>query len=435
MKDQQRRRASGGKRRRTSLAIILTVAMILSMIPAIPVSAASYLASSQSDQPVSDGNKDRLWHTFPVDDTLPSSGQNASAHPWSQQAWLLGNGTLGTFLYGDPDRERIHINEKTLWRGGKQDPTNPADTYEGGNRTAAQATTKLALNNFRSLLDDKTYNNIGGLATDTFATLNTQLAALMAPTGTARMQQYTDFGNVFLEFDGIPGFDASSTIKDSYVRSLDMDTGVSYVNFDYDGTHYKRESFVSHPDKVGVTNLTADQGTGRLTFNLYLTDEEMNSGTNAREENILSTADVANKTVSLKYNLIDNKLKAAMNVKVLTDGTVTGYTKASHLFPGTLGNNGRVGGPYEGLTITGATYATLVYATGTDYKNEYPNYRTNETDAAVLARVAGVVDAAAAKGFEPLKTAHVADHSGLYDRVSVDLDTECPTIPTDEHVR
>jgi alpha-L-fucosidase 2 len=418
--------------RQSTTAVILAFTLIVTMLPTISANAMSpsesYLAADPSDQPVSDGNKDRLWHKFPVDATLPSSGQNASAHPWSQQAWLLGNGKLGTFMYGDPDRERIHINEKTLWKGGKQDPTNPADTYEGGNRTAANATTKANLDAFRTVLDTKTANVFGGA----FATINSQLSTLMAPSGTARMQGYNDFGNMYMEFDGIPKYSQNDTIKNSYVRSLDMDTGISYVNFDYDGTHYKRESFDSHPDKVGVTNLTATQGSGRLNFNLYLTDEEMNG---TRVENLTTTGDVAAGTVTMQFNLTDNKLKAAMQVKVLTDGTLSPYTKASFTFPGTAGTNGRVGGPYNGLTITGATWATLVYVTDTDYKNAYPNYRTGESSAQLLTRIAGVVNTAAAKGFAALRVAHIADHSGLYNRVKVDLDTVCPSIPTDELVR
>ena len=45
------------------------------------------------------------------------------------------------------------------------------------------------------------------------------------------------------------------------------------------------------------------------------------------------------------------------------------------------------------------------------------------------------LDAAAAKGYETLKAAHIADHRALYDRVSLDLGGgEEATLPTDERL-
>ncbi len=392
--------------------------------------AGTYLASSLSDQPVSDGDKDRLWHRFPVDQTLPSSGQNAAAHPWSQQAFLLGNGTLGTFMYGDPERERIHINDKTLWRGGRINPAQKdASTQydDGGNRTAARQTTISALNDFRQTLDDKSSNVFGGA----FTAINSQLNALQPGVNTP-MGQYNDFGNMYLEFPGIPEYSADSTIKDSYVRSLDMSTGVSYVNFDYAGTHYKRASFTSHPDGVGVTQVTAEKGSGTVDFNLFLTKEEVNA---TYQVNVTTSANATDKTVTLEFDLAANQLHAAMQIKVLTDGTVSPFTKASHRFPGTSGSNGLTVSNLNGLSIAGASYATLVYATGTDYASVYPSYRTGESKAQLLSRVSAQVSTAAAKGYTALETAHTADFSSLYDRVKIDLDTDAPAVPTDEMVR
>ena len=425
--------AATGRATRLTTAILVSVGLLAGYLPLLHgqvAHAAGYLAASLSDQPVSDGDKDRLWHRFPVDQTLPSSGQNAAAHPWSQQAFLLGNGTLGTFMYGNPEQERIHINDKTLWRGGRINPAQKdvSTQYDdGGNRTAARQTMIGALNDFRQTLDNKSTNVFGGA----FSTINSQLNALQPGVNTP-MGQYNDFGNMYLEFPGIPQYSADSTIKDSYVRSLDMSTGVSYVNFDYDGTHYKRASFASHPDGVGVTQLTADQGSGTVDFNLFLTKEEYNA---TYQINVNTAADTTVKTVTLQFDLAANQLHAAMQVKVLTDGTVSAFTKATHRFPGTAGNNGITINNLNGLSIAGASYATLVYATGTDYASDYPSYRTGETKAQILSRVETQVSTAAAKGYAALEAAHAADFSSLYDRVKIDLDTDAPAVPTDEMVR
>lgn len=45
----------------------------------------------------------KIWHDHFVNDWL-----------W---AFPLGNGRIGAMLYGDPDCERIEINEESLWSG------------------------------------------------------------------------------------------------------------------------------------------------------------------------------------------------------------------------------------------------------------------------------------------------------------------------------
>ena len=41
------------------------------------------------------------------------------------EALPLGNGRLGAMFYGDPECERIHINEDSVWSGGPRDRNNP----------------------------------------------------------------------------------------------------------------------------------------------------------------------------------------------------------------------------------------------------------------------------------------------------------------------
>src|SRR5438270_4797192 len=48
-------------------------------------------------------------------------------HPVSQwnQATPLGNGRLGAMVFGGVEKERIQLNENTLWSGGPRDCNNP----------------------------------------------------------------------------------------------------------------------------------------------------------------------------------------------------------------------------------------------------------------------------------------------------------------------
>ncbi|MFU8855222.1 glycoside hydrolase N-terminal domain-containing protein, partial [Micromonospora sp. SL1-18] len=82
----------------------------------------------------SNGNPLRVRYTAPVFD-------------WENQALVQGNGTTGLMAFGNPGRDRLHFNEKTLWRDG---PAN-GRTYLGGNK--ATAITPQQLNTYRLALD------------------------------------------------------------------------------------------------------------------------------------------------------------------------------------------------------------------------------------------------------------------------------------------
>lgn len=84
------------------------------------------------------------------------------------------------------------------------------------------------------------------------------------------------------------------------------------------------------------------------------------------------------------------------------------------------------------VTVENADAVTIVYSTDTDYKNEYPVYRTGESAEELSASLAETVDAAAAKSYDDLRSAHVADYSELFGRVEIDLGGECAQKPIDE---
>jgi alpha-L-fucosidase 2 len=42
-----------------------------------------------------------------------------------EEAYPIGNGKLGAMVFGDPRRERLALNEDSVWYGGKMDRNNP----------------------------------------------------------------------------------------------------------------------------------------------------------------------------------------------------------------------------------------------------------------------------------------------------------------------
>ena len=103
--------------------------------------------------------------------------------------------------------------------------------------------------------------------------------------------------------------------------------------------------------------------------------------------------------ILLKGTVKDNGLQFASYLGIKTDGQVTaqdGY-----------------------LTVTGASYATLLLSAKTNYaQNPKTNYRK---DIDVENTVKSIVEAAKAKDYETLKKYHIKDYQRLFNRVQLNL--------------
>ena len=300
---------------------------------------------------------------------------------WSQQSLPIGNSYLGGSVFGRYDTERITLNEKTFWTGG---PSTSRPNYQGGN------------------LPDKGQNGaILRQIQDKFLAGDTAGGAALCKSNLIGQKDgyggYQLFGNLNLKLD--------HTNVTDYRRSLDLTNGIAAVTYKSGGTTYAREYFASYPDKVMVVRLTAESGT--LGFSLSMDPRNTNMNTsvhgpsNTAERTWTTTGDDTSLVVSGSLN--DNQLRFNGTLRVLLTGG------------GTSVKNG------DKLDISGARDVTIVLSMATDYKNDYPTYRTGESQQALDARVKAVVDAAAAKGFAALRAAHTADVSGMMDRVKLDL--------------
>ncbi|UOQ91090.1 glycoside hydrolase N-terminal domain-containing protein [Agromyces endophyticus] len=358
---------------------------------ALPLLATTVIATGASGAPLTDvpsvvrtadagGSPLRMWYTTPVSD-------------WESQALVQGNGTTGLMAFGNPARERLHFNEKTLWRGG---PT-AGRTYLGGNK--ATAITPQQLDDYRRALDDKS-TDVFGLPATGATGANRRLTDLMFGN-TGGMGMYQDFGDLQLDFTAAGITDGSAS---NYVRDLDLETAVSTVNFDHDSVHFEREYFVSYPDQVAVVRLTASEP-GSLSFTA--------STAAASGLTTTATADPEDHRITLAGQVNDNRMRAEMQLKLDNEGGAVSSA------------DGRT------LTVTAADAVTLVYSTGTDYVNSYPTYRGEDPHGEITARV----DSAIEHGHESLLDRHLADYQQLFSRVRFDVGAEVPDIPTDQLMR
>lgn len=154
-----------------------------------------------------------------------------------EEALPIGNGRLGGMVFGDPFKERIALNEDSVWYGGPRDRHNP---------DALSNLPKL-----RKLLSEGRLHEAQQLATVAF-------------TGVPESQRhYLPLGDIELEFD-----DSGKKIE-NYTRALDISTGMVAVHYSIGSVTYSRESFSSFPDNVLVTRFTSN-GKGNISFRARL---------------------------------------------------------------------------------------------------------------------------------------------------------------------
>lgn len=168
--------------------------------------------------------ENRMWYKQP-------------ASVW-EEALPVGNGKLGAMVFGDTKRERIALNEDSVWYGGPRDRNNP-DALPN-------------LPKIRELLKEGRLREAHTLSA-------------MALSGVPETQRhYMPLGDMQLMFRY-----GDDNEVDSYSRELDLWSGIATVAYSKGGTSYRRETFASFPDEALVTRLTADKP-GSISFTARL---------------------------------------------------------------------------------------------------------------------------------------------------------------------
>ena len=150
----------------------------------------------------------------------------ARAAPQWDHATPVGNGRLGAMIFGETGRERIQLNEETLWSGGPRDTVNVEAMSEIGN--------------VRRLLFAGKPREAIELADET----------MMARP--RRLLPYQTLGDLWLAFEG------HDAVTD-YRRELDLAAAVARIGYRAGGVRFIREIFASHPAQVIVVRLSSER--------------------------------------------------------------------------------------------------------------------------------------------------------------------------------
>ena len=174
----------------------------------IPLAAGILLACSPGRPPetlsiASDPETRTLWYADP-------------AVEWTD-ALPVGNGRLGAMVFGGTQRERIQLNEESIWSGGPIREMN--------------SRTPELIEEARRLLFAGRYVDAEELVND----------SILRPGGTRSSHQ--TLGDLWLDF-GEP------VAVESYRRELSLDSALAITTYRADGVEIRREVFASARDGV-----------------------------------------------------------------------------------------------------------------------------------------------------------------------------------------
>lgn len=338
------------------------------------------LAACSVEQPQEETHL-TLWYDSPADVTAvdkPFVGYQDD--PEWLKALPLGNGSLGAMVFGGVHKERIQLNEETMWSGSPQDCDNPE---------AAKHLDKI-----KQLLAKGKYKE---------ATELTNRTQICRGSGSGNGQGmnvpfgcYQTLGDLWIDFDN------PSPYTD-YRRELDLNNATVQVSYKQEDVNFKREIFISHPAQAMIIRLSSDKPQ-QLSFTCHLNRPERYETYSEDQQLIMSGA------------LSDGK--EGEGLKYMTRLTA-------------VSANGSVNYSDSTLTVKEADEVLLILTASTDYKLEYPTYKGRDYQ-----RISEkALKEAATTPYKQLYQAHTADYSSFFNRAELHLTDTPDTIPTDVKVQ
>lgn len=326
----------------------------------------SNACTTSRDRTIEDISELLLWYDEP-------------AVEWTE-ALPLGNGTLGGMVFGGISRERIQLNESTVWTGSP-------DTYAHPGAVAYLDELRTLLQQMRVLERKGEWGKARELQKEA-----EDLAMEHFMSIPLTLTEYQPMADLYLDFP-------MRREVENYRRELDLSTGISSVEYDFQGVKYVRESFASYPDQCMVSRISADQP-GMVTFDISL--DSPHSSYRIKE--------ISPEGMVLAGNVKDGAIEFEVHLQISTSG-------------GEIGQRG------DTIEIRDANSAILKIAAAsnfTDYKtvNSNPEQRCREK-----------LENSAGKSYKKLLETHIEDYQHLFNRASLHLYSPAPsTLPTDERI-
>ena len=289
-----------------------------------------------------------------------------------EEALPLGNGRLGAMVFGGVARERMQLNEESLWAG------RPVEAWPADYPGHLAKTREMILAGKPAEAQDYGIKNL--------------------TAGPTSFRSYQPLGDLFLDFGDGPE-------PTEYRRELALGTAMASTIYRRGEATIHRDVFISAPhDVIAIRILTDKPGTLAFTASL------------AREKDIKPIAGLG-----FTGQIIDVEKKDGG----YDDNAGGSGPGGAHMRFAALGHATTRGGsitPGQGkITIAGADEAWLLLTAATDYSLAKMDF---DRSIDPLARCREILAKAAADGWEKILAAHLAEYQPRYHGVSLDFGDE-----------
>jgi len=312
---------------------------------------ASILSSSINCQT---GNSLVLWYRQPAAD-------------WNE-ALPVGNGRLGAMVFGDIMRERIQLNEESIWAGMRVENAD-ADARE-----------------YLPVIQQKLLNGEIKEAME--------LSEKHLRSNPMRIRSYQPLGDIYIDM-----FSQSRSLpkRESYRRELNLETGIATTTWSWEGITFTREVFASAPDNIIALRITSSQP-GKLTFRLSLSRAQDAVIMPNTEDELVMTGQIV--------DLPDRDVcPPGLHMKF-----------AARLWGKTTG--GSMQTVNNSFYVENATEAVFYLTSATDYNPSLLNFdRTIDP----LKKCSVILEPLKKKTFESVRADHISEHSAMFKRVAFSL--------------
>lgn len=463
------------------ISSIAAAGISASIIPAIPVTAsASYSFDPETVMWTNNKIENVLAQTGVYQNaaevnpnasskTSNSNVQNPYGKPgelltdWAYSEFLwtnsypIGNGRMAGMIAGGIDKEVIQLNEDTAWDGSPYGTlkdengntlTTVKQTNEAGKITVENPTSGSVENGWKYFRGADANGNPAEIGADdvivgdeafrtqypSFANKSLSNQALNisndktqdavqgrwnlekmveatflgSPT---KQRAYKSFVEVYLDFNH------QNENASDYTKSLDMKTGIVTVEYDYNGNHYKRESFASYPDQVVVTHVESDADLDfSAELHTYHSEKDgFYSYEKISDNEVKVTAAITNGSKDNNEPGTVNAIKFEARMLLTGDGEFT------------VTDNKTVtvnGGKSADIYVVGATnYVDYLNLDNSKPARDCDTYMTNVKS----------------KDYSTIKERHITDFSEQFNKTSIHLENangvDYSDTPTEKRVR
>ena len=301
------------------------------------------------------------------------------------EALPLGNGRMGAMVFGGISKERLQLNEESLWAG------EPFQTYPDNFQK-----------NLKKLQDMVLHDNIS--EANSFGLKH----MTKKPTS---FRSYEPLADLRLEF-------AHGADVTAYRRSLNLLNGIATVEYMAGGVAYKREILISAIDDIIAVHLVADKP-GSINVSATLT----------RKKDMKLSVEAG--VLKMDGQIVDIEAPKAKDDNPGGSGPGGPHMKfAGRLTVKTKG--GSVKAEDGSLVIEKADEALLLFTGTTDYNLKKMNFDRSINPGRDASRI---LEKAATKTWKEIKADHEAEHRPIMARVSIDLGkSENDALPTDKRL-